>query len=162
MQKMRKKIIGLLLGLLCALIPFPASVFSAEAIDTTKDVTLTIQYAREGKAIPDAEFSLYQAGTVDAYGKVTLTGPFASYPISIDGLDKDGWNALALTLAGFVQRDRLTPLDSGKTDADGRLKFPYSSSVTMKPGLYLVIGKNCTVDPLYLLSDSIYGLPAGG
>lgn len=160
MQNVIKRITCQVLSLLCALMLLPANVFAAEAIDTGKDVTLTIEYRHEGKGIPDAEFLIYQAGTVDAYGKITLIAPFASYPVSTEGLTKEGWNALALTLAGYVQRDKLPALDSGKTSADGKLKFPSSSSVVMKPGLYLVIGKSCTVDHyVYAASPFMAFLP---
>ena len=89
MQNVIKRITCQVLNLLCALMLLPANVFAAEAIDTGKDVTLTIKYRHEGKGIPDTEFLIYQAGTVDAYGKITLIAPFASYPVSTDGLTKD-------------------------------------------------------------------------
>ena len=96
MQNVIKRITCQVLSLLCALMLLPANVFAAEAIDTGKDVTLTIEYRHEGKGIPDAEFLIYQAGTVDAYGKITLIAPFASYPVSTEGLTKEGWNALEI------------------------------------------------------------------
>ena len=77
MQNVIKRITCQVLSLLCALMLLPANVFAAEAIDTGKDVTLTIEYRHEGKGIPDAEFLIYQAGTVDAYGKITLIRPSA-------------------------------------------------------------------------------------
>lgn len=123
-------------------------------------MTLTIENTYEGKALPGAAFALYQAGTVDAYGKITLTGPFASYPVSTEGLDLDGWNALALTLSGYVQRDQLPARDRGVTGADGQLRFPTAPSVPMKPGLYLVIGTPCTVDHhIYTAAPFLVFLP---
>lgn len=146
MRKNRKRITVLLVLFLSLILsPSRAAVRAAGPIDPERPVTVTLSYAHEGRAIPGALFSIYQVGTVDAYGRISRVGPFAGYPVDTEGLDRKGWNDLALTLLGYVQRDGVAALDSGKTGSDGRLRFPTGSS-ELKPGLYLVGGSACTLD----------------
>ena len=77
------------------------------------------------------------------YGEFTLAGDFKNYPVTLDGLDAEGWSTLAQTLYGYAQRDNLPQLDCGVTDSSGRITFPTKDAV-MKPGLYLVAGKTVT------------------
>ena len=144
MKIANKRALLLLIVFLLVVSLLPAQALAAEAIDPTRDVKITIQYTYGGKAIPNAEFSLYYVASVSPYGEFTLTGDFKDYPVSLDGLDADGWNNLAQTLYGYAQRDNLKQHDWGVTDANGSISFPAQSS-SMKPGLYLVAGKTVTV-----------------
>ena len=117
-----------------------APAMAAAAIDTTHPVSLTISYQQDRKPIPGVPFALYRVADVNAYAEFTLSGDFKNYPVRLDGLDSAAWRALAETLAAYVQRDRLTPLDSGVTDRNGELTFP-TNGKTLLPGLYLVIGQ---------------------
>ena len=144
MKIANKRALLLLIVFLLVVSLLPAQALAAEAIDPTRDVKITIQYTYGGKAIPNAEFSLYYVASVSPYGEFTLTGDFKDYPVSLDGLDADGWNNLAQTLYGYAQRDNLKQHDWGVTDANGIISFPAQSS-SMKPGLYLVAGKTVTV-----------------
>lgn len=143
MKIANKRALLLLIVFLLVVSLLPAQALAAEAIDPTRDVKITIQYTYGGKAIPNAEFSLYYVASVSPYGEFTLTGDFKDYPVSLDGLDADGWNNLAQTLYGYVQRDNLKQHDWGVTDANGSISFPAQSS-SMKPGLYLAAGKTVT------------------
>lgn len=133
--------IRILPALLCLLLfvsLLPVQAHAAGAIDTNRTATLTIDYRYDSAALSDAQFEAYKVASVSPYGEFTPTAAFAGYPVSMDGLDASGWNRLAMTLKGYVQADNLTPFASDKTDAYGRLRF------TMKPGLYLIIGKGIT------------------
>lgn len=143
MKIANKRALLLLIVFLLVVSLLPAQALAAEAIDPTRDVKITIQYTYGGKAIPNAEFSLYYVASVSPYGEFTLTGDFKDYPVSLDGLDADGWNNLAQTLYGYAQRDNLKQHDWGVTDANGSISFPAQSS-SMKPGLYLAAGKTVT------------------
>lgn len=138
MRNTRKLITVLLV--LTLLLALSAQALAAVAIDPAHPVSLTISYLQNGNPISGAPFSLYRVADVNAYTEFTLTGDFAGYPVKVDGLDSADWKALAETLTGYVQRDRLTPLDSGKTGSDGTLTFP-TGTQTLLPGLYLVIGQ---------------------
>lgn len=121
------------LFLLCvAFAAIPA--YAAGAIDTEKNVNLTVSYQNNGAAIARARFDIYRVADVDAYAQMTLTERFAKYPIRLDGQDQSGWNALATTLKGYIWSDSLTPDFCGKTDANGNM------TTALKPGLYLVVG----------------------
>ncbi len=137
----------LTLVLACVLL-LSAQIFAAEAIVTTKDVSLTIDYHDGDKALPGAAFYIYYIATVDAYNysEFTLTGDFADSGVVINNMTSAAWQNAARTLAAYAQYNRISPLDSGKTGANGKLSFPTSADVTMKPGLYLVTGSRITVD----------------
>ena len=159
MENIKKLIISTILCLLTALLLLPANVFAAGEIETDKDVTLTIQYRHAGEAIVGAGFNLYHVATVTTEGVYELTGDFVSYPVSLDGLNTKEWQALAETLVGYVLRDKLMPLDSGKTDDKGLLLFP-TGMVSMKPGLYLVTSPQFVIGKhTYTASSFLVALP---
>lgn len=139
-----KKILNhvLCLLILCTIIAGTAiPAYAAGAIDPERDVEFTISYQsqKDGSDIPGAKFELYRVADVDAYARMSLTDTFSGYPIRLDDLDQTGWDVLATTLKGYVWADSLTPEVSGETGADGRM------TVTLKPGLYLVVGYRRTL-----------------
>lgn len=143
MQKTSNRLYAALLCLICAFALCPIKAYAAGAIDLSKNVDLTISYQNNGAAVEGVPFELYYAADVDAYGEFTLAGDFADYPVDVNDLSSDEWKVLADTLKSYVDRDGLQPLDQGKTDADGILRFPCQQS-EMKPGLYLAIGRTYT------------------
>ena len=145
MKNVNRRVLSLLVLLLLAFGLFPAEDLAAEAIDPERNVTITLNYVYDGKAISGAEFGIYYIASVSPYGEFTLAGDFKDYPVTLDGLDAEGWSTLAQTLYGYAQRDNLPQLDRGVTDSSGRITFPTKDAV-MKPGLYLVAGKAVTLD----------------
>lgn len=140
MRKLNSRILSAFLCLLCLSALFSVRLQAAGPIDTGGDVRLTINYQQDGRPVSGVPFDLFYVAAVDAYGEFTLTGDFAKYPVRLTGLDSDGWRQLAQTLASYASADRLTPLDSGATNAQGLLTFPNRQS-SMKPGLYLAVGR---------------------
>ena len=134
-----------LLVLLCLAALLPAQASAAGVIDTSCDVRLTIEYRHDGEPVPSVPFNLYYVASVDAYANFTLAGDFANYPVSLENLTAAEWTARAETLAAYADRDALTPLDSGKTDAQGTLTFP-NQQERLAPGLYLVIGRRLVTE----------------
>ena len=112
-----------------------STAFAAGSIDTGKTCSLTVDY----HGFSDVEFSLYRVASISTAEQFTLTGDFARYPVSVNGLNSAGWNALASTLTSYVGMDAIQPLNTGKTSAGGRLTF-----ANLQTGLYLVIGKSHT------------------
>ena len=145
MMKIRKQLLSLLLCMICFFMLLPVQVFAAGAIDTSRDVGLTIRYVYDKTPISGVQFDLYRVADVDAYAQFTLTGDFKNYPVQVSDMTAEAWKTLAETLSGYVDRDKLTPLDSGKTDANGTLTFPNQGS-SLKPGLYLVVGRQLVQD----------------
>ena len=135
MRKAWKCGLGAVLSLLalCVLLPRAAA---AEAIDTERDGSITIQAEKDGNPIPGMRFSLYYAASVSPYGEYALAGDFKDDNVV---LDDQNWSAVARTLANIAQRDGRKPLDQGTTNEQGTLTFPTGKGIHLKAGLYLVI-----------------------
>ncbi len=141
-MKILKRIAPLLIAAL--LILFTAlSAFAAGSIDTNRNITLTLSYTNNNVPLEGAEFSIYMVATADEYGKLTTTERFSDYNVNIVNSDKEAWKTLASTLEGYVLRDQLPPTDSKKTNEHGFAIFP-NKGITLKPGLYLVLGTRLT------------------
>lgn len=136
---------------------FTQVCFAAPRIDLTKDVSVEIQYSKDGTPLSDVGFSLYRIADVSPYVEFTPVGQFADYNVNMNDLDSEGWRDLAHTLDGYVARDGISPDGTGITDSDGRLVF---AGGDMKAGLYLVIGEQCTKgNTLYTSEPFIVCLP---
>lgn len=160
MQKTKGNLQKLIAALLLiTYIIFPAKAHAAGLIDITKDVSLSVTYSHEGKAIKGAEIRLYKVADVDAYGSYTPTAAFSSYPINLEGINQQGWRTLALTLYGYVLRDNISDADRGIMDSSGVLSFP-TGSKSMKPGLYLITVGRCSLDGyIYTAAPFMLALP---
>ena len=159
MMKIRKAISSLLLCVVCVLALLPVQVFAAGAIDPSRDVSLTINYIHDKEPIAGVRFDIYRVADVDEYAKFTLTGDFDIYPVQVNNLTSQEWKMLAETLSGYVQRDKLTPLESGTTDENGKRIFT-NYQQGLKAGLYLVIGETLTDDDYtYTTEPFLVSLP---
>lgn len=163
MNNKTKRSFCLIFSVLMMLMLLPLQVFAAGTIDLEKDVSLTISYKDDSTAISGARFQLYRVADVDAYAysEFTLTEEFEASGVSVNDLDSSGWRNAASTLSSYAQRNSLTPIDRGYTDSNGLLTFPTSDDVTLKPGLYLVIGRSCTVGNVtYRAEPFLVSLPS--
>lgn len=113
------------------------AAFASGSIDLDRDISLTISYQDEDTPLAGAQFDLYYVAEMDSSGALRLIGDFSEYNIDLD--IKNDRN-LAITLSTLVVRDKLAPLDSGKTDENGLLVFPTSGK--LNPGIYLVVGQH--------------------
>lgn len=149
-------------GLLCLVMLFlilPQTVSAAGPIETDRDGSLTVQYRHQTAPLSGVAFQLYRVAQVSSTVDFTLTNPFDSYAVNLEGLDSAGWKALADTLAGYVLRDAIAPMDSGTTDASGLLSFPRQQQ-RMIAGLYLVIGQESVEDrTTYIPEPFLISLP---
>ncbi len=137
----------------------PVGVFASETIDIDKEASLTIQYGQKEGGLEGIEFTLYQVASVDAGGNFELTHDFSDYPIQTAGLDQSGWEQLADTLTGYAVRDRISPVDEGKTDNKGTLHFP-AKGKPLHPGLYLLVGNVFTTEEyVYTTKPAMAALP---
>ena len=125
------------------------SVFAVGPIDTSAGVTLKIAYKDGETPIGGAEFALYKVAEVSPNFAFSVRPQFSSYSIVMDGLDADGWNALAKTLANYIAQDKLEALAKGTTAEDGSLVFTGSVDNPMTPGMYLLIGSRCRMGNYY-------------
>ena len=154
---MHRGILTRILAAACALL-FAACAL-AEAPDIQREVTLTINFSNDGKPLAGAEFFIYRVAAISGNVVFTPTGVFSEYGLVFDGLDTEGWWEMAHRLAGYVQRDKINALDSGVTNAAGKLRFPNLTD-SLETGLYLVIGSELTADGLiYTPEASLIVLP---
>lgn len=161
-SKLMKKIGCILLCMLTVLSLLPAQVSAADHIALEQDVTLTISSQEASVPLVGAEFSLYRVADVNPADWLgyALTDAFASSGVSLQHAESSGWREAAGQLAGFAQMNQLPAMDSGKTDDAGSLVFPTADTVSMKPGLYLVIGRNHTQDDnIYTPESFLVALP---
>ena len=118
---------------------------AAIASEAGQGVRLTVEYTQDSLPVSGVGFDLYYVATVDDAGRYALAGDFAGYPVELDGLDADGWRALADTLASYADRDGLAPFDSGATNERGNLYFP-NTRASLPEGLYLAVGRTFVKD----------------
>ena len=118
---------------------FALTVFCGTIGAFGADVTgsLNIKYMYNKKAVPGAVFNLYKVAELSEGGKYIPTKEFAEYSVDFN-MTKETEKSLAITLAGYVSRDKIKASDSGKTDSSGQMKFE-----NLTKGLYLVIGEEC-------------------
>ncbi|UQF71630.1 Cna B-type domain-containing protein [Vagococcus lutrae] len=140
MNKTKKILPLFLMCLILSLIIFPSKILASSDFDKDKDVEFTIDYQNEGKKLSNAEFDIYKVADVDENLNIDLSKKFSKYPVDLTKLNQDGWNDYSLTLKGYVQKDGVKPVVTGLTDANGIYK------TKLKAGLYLVIGKQLTLD----------------
>ena len=158
----KKKILPALVCLLMLAALLPAPARAIDPIDLSRETALTVWFHDGETALPDVRFALYRAADAGEFAEFTPAGDFGAYPVDLGGLNADGWKAAAETLAGYVRRDGLTPLDSGKTGRDGRLSFP-TGETGLTPGLYLLLGEPETVNGwLYTPAPLLVSLPNRG
>lgn len=135
-MKLYKRLTAVVLSLMTVILLLPGSALAAGGIDPTQATCLTIRFNDGDMALAGAKFAVYQVATVDEYAQLTTTPDFKDYNVDIRGKNDEAWEALASTLAGYVQRDQVTPTASGTTDKDGVLVFS-----GLPQGLYLVRGE---------------------
>ncbi len=96
-------------------------------------------FAQEGAAIKlnyvvdNAEFKAYRVGAVNADGSFSLTDSFKGYGVALDNENA------ASTLAYYIQRDKLTPVMTAKTDSTKAASFN-----SLEKGIYIILGETKT------------------
>ena len=148
---MKRKLLCLLLFMLLVTTEAQAAEKPNAAVDTSRNCTLTLQYAASGQTV-----RLYRAANISSNGRYTLCGAFAGYGIFMPaGNGQAEWDALRDTLLAYIAADALAPDGTAVTGADGSLQYVFT-----KPGWYTVAMFNVTPDD-YTRVD-IYGSTAIG
>lgn len=104
------------------------------------DGTLTLICKEQDTVLPDMPWKLYRVGDYDANGELILGGDFAGYPVSGKLDTTAAVQDAADTLANLAAVDAITPLATGKTDANGAVSF-----APLETGVYLITGKPVVV-----------------
>lgn len=154
------RLLAFSLALLLCLLQPSETVQAQPAPDLNAQVSLTLQYKKDGKAIEGAAFRLYRAASVSQELVFSPEGKFAEYAVDWAPKESSQWKALAETLAGYVRRDKPEPIREGKTGADGLLSF---AGDDLKPGLYLILGDRRTAGRYtYTPEPFLISLPSYG
>lgn len=144
-RQWKKRIGGILLGFLLAFLIYPCEAYAASFPSEVEELSLTIEYRHGDAPVPNVKFSIYRVADISDDILFSPVDEFAEYNVSLNRLDAAGWKTAAETLAGYVERDRLTAFDSGNTDAEGILRFP-TEEKKLDKGVYLVIGQRHITD----------------
>lgn len=144
---------ALLAAVLLPGLAVPVSAYSS--IDTGRETSLTVYFGGDGTGFYGVQFDLYRVADISEWGRFTLAGDFAGYPVSLEDLDSAGWRALAQTLDAYADRDGLKPFQTAVTGNDGRVSFAGTDT-----GLYLVSGsRHAADDYVYTPEPFLISLP---
>lgn len=127
-----------LVGCLLLLVGIGVSAFAVTQLDPLRGTELTVVLDYGGTPIPEAEFSLYRVGSIDANAEITPEEPFIGRFDVSDSRSRDEWDQLAAEMASFCRSEKLAPIAGGLTNGSGSVTF--GSGSTLASGLYLVIG----------------------
>ena len=142
MKKIGIKIGFSLIAVLCVLLLWPGRV---QAVDVSRDCSLTISSVCDGVVLQGAGFRVYHlADRTEEYRSFTARERFKGYPVNLNAGSQTEWVAVAETLRGCIESDGLEPDYTGTADEHGVTMFQ-----NLKCGLYLVICEDVTVNGVH-------------
>ena len=107
------------------------------------DGTLTLSYTCDSVPYPNQPIELYYIAEVSADFQYTLTAPFSSSGLILNGVQTQGeWNVIRSTLESLILANQVAPTQVAETDAEGQAQF-----ADLAPGLYFssaVQAENCS------------------
>lgn len=138
MVKKKFTLIGLVLCLLCALLPNTAYAVSitetTELISVGKPCSLTLTYSEGTQAFSGAAVDVFRVASVDADCHYILTDDFSASGLTVNGLQSNAeWDAVRGALDAMVVSEKIAPTKTQMTNASGIVVFE-----DLEPGLYLV------------------------
>lgn len=156
----RKQWAVLLTLLMAWMLLQPHNVLAAEKLHPDQDVTLTVVCRDDSQPIQGLSLCLYRVADVTENVEFSLTEKFKDSGVSLGQMNTDTWQAAADTLVDFIKTHQdLKPVDSGTTDAEGKVHFP-SKQTAMKAGLYLLVGEQMQFgESVYTPGHSLVCLP---
>lgn len=151
MAKRRMAVIAVLVSLCLFVSTFYATAIStSETVDTEKKCSLTLSYICDKVKFRDVSVNLYKVATVDTDFQYTLTDPFVSSELNLNGVQtKDEWNEIRSTLESLIIADKIQANNIAKTNSDGTVSFE-----SLKTGLYLAIVDTVTQNNLICAFES--------
>ena len=130
-----------------------------EPIAPQQTCTLTLCYSYDGTAFADVPVRLYRIAEVSADFQYTLTTPFATSGLILNGIRTNGeWNVIRSTLETLILADGIEPDATATTDEAGLASFR-----DLPTGLYLALVDPIHLDALHCIFDSaLIALPGLG
>ena len=163
---MAERRMGLMLFLFClCLCLMPCKVRAASTSDATELISpertcsLTVSYGFDGTAFSDLEVSLYRIADVSSEYQYTLTAPFASSGLILNGIQTQGeWNVVRSTLEAHILAGNIAADQIVKTDQNGQVCF-----ASLKTGLYLAVVQPVVLNEVtYVMDSALISLPGLG
>ena len=163
---MAKRRFGIVILLLCfclCILPcqgLAASIADAkEPIAMDRECSLTIYYGYEGIAFSNQTIKLHKVAEVSADFQYTLTSPFATSGLILNGIQTNGeWNVVRSTLEAKILADNIAPIKTVETNASGQACF-----TQLTPGLYLASAVEVAQNDITCFFDSaLVALPGLG
>ncbi len=152
----KNKIWIAMLGMFLSLMVVSQNVQAASAIDEGADVSLQIEYKKDGVKIEGATFDIYKVAEISETVEFTKTEDFSEFMLDLEGIDQEKWIKRAKEAKDFVDSNKeIEPLATGKTDKEGILLIP-DEDTEMTTGLYLVIGHACELNGKTYQSDPFF------
>lgn len=127
-----------------------------EPIDTGKVCSLTLSFQHEKASFPDQSVKLYRIAFVSKDFQYTLTSPFASSGLSLNGVKTGAeWNVIQSTLESYLLLQGISPDFTAKTNSEGKALFE-----NLSPGLYLAVTDPVVKDGYsFSFSSALISLP---
>lgn len=163
MAERRVAVIAFLLCCLMSLTPFCVQAAStsdaSEPIALDKDCSLTLSFVCNGSALEGVTVNLYRIADVSSDFQYTLTAPFASTDLILNGIQSSGeWNVIRSTLDAYILANGAEADVVAETDSTGRVLFD-----ALKPGLYLAeVGLVAFDGSDYFFDSALVALPGLG
>mgnify|MGYP001042865577 CR=1 FL=1 len=110
---------------------------SASASGTGGTGSIDVCYEIDEKPVTSKEFQLYKVGMVNDRLEFSWTNEYAAYNLDLDTSSAEVMHTLPSVLAGYVSRDKKTPVATATTDESGKCSFE-----DLPEGMYLLTGKS--------------------
>ena len=156
MKNNMRKIAILLALFVCLMGILPRGAKAAESPDPTKSCSLNLVCSYQLKLLEGMQLRIYRVANGTADTGFSLSGSFASLPVSLAGLSGSAWSTAAASIAAYIQPNGIAATASGKTDATGKVSF---SGLTQ--GLYLIVGDTLKIGlNSYFVEPFLIALPS--
>lgn len=145
-----------LAALLCAvlvLLSVPFGAGAETAVDTEREVSLTIHGQWDGIPLKGAEFGIVRISEVASGGELAVLSEFAQFQelLDIRGENAERWHAAALMLEQHILSENVTYTACAVTSVQGSVTFS-----EIPQGLYLVLGAHHKQDGYVYSTDPFF------
>lgn len=154
-KKNMRRIAILLVLFVCLTGVLPRTAMAAESPDPSRQCSLSLVCTYQLKLLQGMPLRIYRVANGTADTGFSLSGSFATIPVSLAGLTGSGWSTAAASLASYIRPNGIAATASGSTDATGKVLF-----TGLSQGLYLVVGDTLKIGiNSYFVEPFLIALP---
>lgn len=124
-----------------------AFITSAESGNGTLEIICNV----EKNPVSGMQWNIFRAGERVSDNKIEFQGDFAEYPVYLPDLTVSSLQMAANSLDNYVYVDKIKPLASGVSDAQGKVLF-----TGLEDGIYLVSGKRRSVGTDWYIATPMF------